>query len=147
MKTYRLDPNKFPRVRRNIILSYVFMALVGLGVVYLYVRDALFGQAWTLIPFVLLVFTGGAWFALRQRRKYWEEFQLRIQDDALYFRAPHVPEVRIQRRGITGVKEIRQGLILSTPARENTLLVPRDLPDEDYQAFKKIMEKWVGQGN
>ena len=91
MKTYQLDQEKFPRIRRNIILSYIFLALVGLGVVYLYIREDLFGQAWTLIPFVCVVFAAGGWFALRQRRKYWEEFRLRIKDDALYFRAPESP--------------------------------------------------------
>ena len=147
MKTYQLDPEKFPRIRRNIILSYIFLALIGLGVVYLYIREDLFGQAWTLIPFVCLVFIAGGWFALRQRRKYWEEFRLRIKDDALYFQAPNLPEARIQRKYITGVKEVRNGLILATPGRANTLLVPRDLPDEDFQEIKGIFEEWAGKGD
>lgn len=145
MNIYQLDPHKFPRVRRNIILSYLAMALVGLGVVYINLGEALFGQAWTLIPFVLLLFTAAGWWALRQRRKYWEEFRLRINGDALFYRAPNIPEVRIKRENITGMREIRQGLVLATPGRENTLLVPRDLRDEDYQAIKRTMEKWVDQ--
>ena len=147
MKNYQLDPKKFPRIRRNIILTYIALALVGLGVIYLYLREDLFARAWTLIPFALLVFAVGAWLAIRQRRKYWEEFQLRIQDDALYFQMPKMGEARIQRKHITGVREMRQGLVLATPGREYTLLIPKDLADKDYEEIKKILKKWAGQEN
>lgn len=145
MNTYKLDPKKFPRIRRNIILTYIAMALIGLGVVYLYIREALFGQAWMLIPFILLLFFIAGWFALRQRRKYWEEFQLLVKDNLLVRRAHKSPELRIKRSELTGVKEVRHGLILSTPARKNMLLIPRDLPDDDYQEIKRTLKKWARQ--
>jgi len=143
---YKLDPDKFPRVRRNIILTYMVMALVGLGVVYLYIREPLFEEAWPLVPFVLLVFTSAGWLALRQRRKYWEEFTLIVRDNTLIHRAHKAPEIRIKRPKITRVREVRNGLILSTPDRENMLLIPRDLSDKDYQEIKVTMERWAGQG-
>jgi hypothetical protein len=143
---YKLDPAKFPRVRRNIILTYVLFALVGLGVVYLYLRQALFGQAWTLIPLVLLVFAVTGWYALTQRQKYWAEFELIIRDNTLIRRAHKAPELRIDRTNISGLREVRHGLILSTPDRKNLLLVPRDLRDGDYEAVKRTLGKWVGKG-
>ena len=146
MSTYKLDPEKFSRVRRNIILTYIALALVGLGVVYLYIREALFGEAWPLIPFVLLLFTAAGWFALRERRKYWEEFKLTVRDNTLFYKVPKAPEIRIKRSKITRVREVRNGLILSTLDRENMLLVPRDLPDEDYQAIKRRMDSWTNKG-
>ncbi len=146
MSTYQLDPEKFPRVRRNIILMYLALALVGLGVIYLTVGEALFGQAWTLIPFVGLVFAAAGWYALRQRRQYWQAYQLLVRDRTLIRRAHNVPELRIQRSHITGVREVRNGLILSTPKNENLLLIPRDLPEDDYQEIKRRMERWAGQG-
>ena len=33
MKSFRLDPDNFPRIRRNMILTYIILALVALGVV------------------------------------------------------------------------------------------------------------------
>jgi len=93
MKTYKLDPKKFPKVRRNIILSYIFLAMLGLVVFYLYLRDALFNQAWGLIPFVLLMFAGAGWLAVRDRRRFWEEFQLIFKEDVLIRRAPKSPEM------------------------------------------------------
>jgi hypothetical protein len=145
LRKYKLDPDKFPRVRRNIILAYILMALVALGVIYLYIQEALFGQAWTLIPFILVVFAAAGWFALRQRQKVWEEFQLMVKDNALFRRTPKSPEIRINRSDVTGVKEVRHGLILSTPAKENTLLIPRELPDEEYQEIKRTLTRWAGR--
>jgi hypothetical protein len=43
------------------------------------------------------------------------------------------------------VKEVRHGLILSTPAKENTLLIPRELPDEEYQEIKRTLTRWAGR--
>jgi len=147
LKTYKLDPEKFPRIRRNIILGYILLALAGLGVVYLYIREALFGPAWTLIPFILLMFAIACWYAIRQRRKYWEEFQLVVREDALTYQVHNSPEIRIKRSIVTGVKEFRQGLILSTSERENTLVIPKDLPEEEYSQIKHTLEKWAGQGD
>lgn len=143
MKTYHLDPDKFPRVRRNIIITYIVLAIIGFVVFYLYIREALFGQAWMLIPFVLFVFALAGWFALRERKKYWDGFQLTIQDNALIRLAPKMLEMKVKRAGITGVREVRQGLIVSTKVHENTLLIPKDLRDEDYQTAKRILEKWT----
>ena len=143
MKTYQLDPKKFLRIRRNIILTYFIFSILGLVIFYLYFRDALFGQVWILVPFVLLLFAAAGWFAVRQRRRYWDEFKLTINDSMLIRAAPKLPDARFNKNAITGVKEVRQGLILSTRASENALLIPKALPDEDYLAVKQVLEKWI----
>jgi hypothetical protein len=145
MKSFRLDPENFPRIRRNIILTYIILALVALVIFYLYLREALFNQAWMLIPFVLLVFTAAGWYALRQRRKYWEGYELRLGDNILIRAAPNNPDMKIKRKDVTGIKEVHQGLILATRASENALLIPKELSDQDYQQIKGVMERWASK--
>lgn len=142
MKTYHLDPDKFPKVRRNIIITYIFLALAGLGVVYLNIREALFGSAWVLIPFVLLLFAGAGLFAIRQQKKFWEEFELTIRDNALFYSAPKSIQMKIKKSEITGVREVKQGLILSTTEKENTLLISKNLSDSDFREVKRKLEQW-----
>lgn len=144
MKTFHLDPEKFPKVRRNIIVTYVFLALAGLGVVYLNIRDALFGSAWVLIPFVLLLFAGAGLIAIRQQKKFWEEFELTFTNNALHYAAPKSIHMKIQKSEITGVREVRQGLILSTTEKENTLLISKHLSDSDFGEVKRKLEQWSG---
>jgi hypothetical protein len=144
MKTYHLDPEKFPRIRRNIILTYFFLSLVGLAIVYLYIGPPLFGSAWTLIPFVVVVFAGVGWYALRERRKYWETYELTVTLRGLKISAPKSPDINIGKEKISAVREVRQGLILSSREKENWLLIPKDLPDDDYAAVKNTLENWVG---
>ncbi len=143
MKTYHLDPEKFPRIRRNIILTYIFLSLLGLAIVYLYIGAPLFGSAWTLIPFVLVVFAAAGWYTLYERQKYWEQYELTLTPEDLKISAHKSPDIRISKDKITAVREVRQGLILSNPQKENWLLIPKDLPDNDYAAVKKILESWV----
>lgn len=142
MKTYHLDPKKFPIVRRNIIITYIFLALAGLGVVYLNIRNALFGSAWPLIPFVFLLFAGAGLFAIRQRKKFWEEFELTFKADALYYSAPKTMQIKINKSDVTGVREVRQGLIIATKEKENTLLISKHLSDRDFQEVKRKLEQW-----
>ena len=142
MKTYHLDPEKFPKVRRNIIITYIFLALAGLGVVYLNIRGALFGSAWPLFPFVLLLFAGVCLFAIRQRKKFWEEFELTFKADALYYSAPKAMQIKINKSAVTGVREVKEGLIISTKQKENTLLISKHLTDRDFQEVKRKLEKW-----
>jgi len=142
LKVYRLDPEKFSRVQRNIILTYCFLCFVGLGIVYLYLREALFDSAWPLIPFVVLLFSIAGWAALRKRWKDWEALSLTITDNRLVYIVPKMPELTLKKADITGVRQVRQGMIVSTRLRKNTLLISKDLRDEDYSAVRKILEKW-----
>lgn len=143
MNTYHLDPNKFPRIMRNIILTYFILALVGLGVIYLYLRETLFGSAWGLIPLVFLLFALAGGYALWERKKYWQEFEIAVKNATLTYKKPKMPPIIIQRSKITAVQESRQGLILSTKSRENAFLIPKELPGDDYQALQQLLHDWV----
>ena len=145
VKTYHLDPEKFPRVRRNIILTYVVLALAALGLFYLYMREVLFTQARMLIPVILLLFAVAGWYALRQRRKYWDQFEMRLTDQYLIRFIPGMPEMRLTYPDITGVREVRHGLILSTRISKNTLLIPKALRDQDYQSIKTEISRRIKQ--
>ena len=136
MNTYHLDPKKYPQVRRNIILTYTALALAALGIFYFYLRGALFTQAWILIPVIFVLFAAAGLYAVRQRRKYWEQFELRFTDQFLIRSVPNTPDMRVRFSDITGYREVSQGLILSTPVSENTLLIPKALGDQNYQAVK-----------
>jgi hypothetical protein len=141
--TYRLDPEKFPRVRRNILLTYGLLGLVGLGIGYLNLREALFGSAWPLIPFVLSTFFIVGVIAVRQRKKNWETFQIIISDNTLVYAVPKMREFALKRSEITGVRQVRQGLIVSTRLRKNALLISKDLRDADLLAIRRILEQWA----
>ena len=143
MKTFSLDSEKFPRVTRNSIVVYFGMALICVFVVYVYVRDALFGNAWMLIPAIFILFAGCCWLSLRDRKKYWESFELVFQSNILTRTAFKTPTIRLERAKVTEFREIKNGLIVSTRANRNALLIPRDLPDDDYEAVKQILENWT----
>ncbi len=143
MQTFKLDPNKFPKILRNIIITYVFLALAGLGMVWLTLRENLFTRAWGLIPFVVIIFALVGWFAIRERKRYWEDFRLEIDGDALTRSAYKTGTVKIKKSEITGFKEVRQGLIIAVRGKENALLIPRQLTDQDYQLVKGKLENWA----
>ena len=88
MKTYKLDPQKFPRIQRNLTLLYLALSLVCIGIGYLYIGPDLFKRAWGLIPFILIVFALTGWYAIRQRKKYWNTLQLTLKGDTLVKSAP-----------------------------------------------------------
>lgn len=147
MKKYHLDPEKISSVRRNTIILYTSMSLVILGVIYVYIRDALFGKAWALIPFTFLLFIGAGWLSMRDRKKYWKSFELIVQDNGLRRSAFRTPTVRLERARITKVREVKNGLIVSTRANKNALLIPKSLPDKDYQKIKRIVENWASKAD
>ena len=147
MTTYRLDPEKFPRVRRNIILTYGFLSLIGLGIAYLNLRDALFGTAWGLIPFVFFLFFVAGAIAVRERKKTWEAFNITISDNTFVYAVPKISEFTLKKSEITGVRQVRQGLIVSTRLRKNALLISKDLRDADLLAIRRILEQWAEEKN
>jgi len=143
MKRYQLDPGKFPRVKRNLILTYILLALVGLLVVYLYIRDALFHQAWGVIVLVLLSFAAVGYYALRQQKRYWDDFALSFRDDTFTRTAPKTAELQIKKTNVTRVRMVKNGMIVSTKSNPNALLIPRALRDEDFIEITMMLEKWV----
>ena len=145
MQTFKLDLEKYKKVRRHLIFTYVLLALVSLGIIYMYVGEMLFGSIWILIPLSLLAVGLISHVGLTKRMKFWEGFELTLDDDGLTRTAPDSKTIEVKKGEFAGVREIKEGLVLSTIENENALLVPRQLKDEDYQVLKGILEGWPVQ--
>ena len=145
VKIFRLDSEKFKRVNRNTILTYFFLSLIGLGVFYINIGEALFNQAWMLIPLDFAAFALAGWLSLRDRRRYWDEFEIVIRENALTRHAPKLPDYTLKKSAIKGFKQVRQGIIIASSWTENALLIPKDLADHDYQKLTHILESWTAK--
>ncbi len=147
MKTCKLDPQKFPKIQRNLIILYLALSLVCIGIGYLYIGPDLFKRAWGLIPFIFIVFALAGWYAIRQRKKYWHTFQLTLKGDTLIKSAPKLPDQYLTKSKISKVEEVRQGLLISIKSKGPYMLIPRHLSDQDYAALKKTLERWLDQAD
>ena len=142
MQSFHLDLEKYKKVRRHLVFTYVLLALVSLGIIYMYVGEQLFGSIWILIPLSLLAVGLLGHVGLTKRMKFWDGYELTLNDEGLTRTAPESTAIVVKKAEFTGVREIKEGLVLSTAENENALLVPRQLKDEDYQKLKGILESW-----
>lgn len=142
MQSFHLDLEKYKKVRRHLVFTYVLLALVSLGIIYMYVGEMLFGSVWMLIPLSLLAVGLLGHVGLTKRMKFWEGFEMTLDDEGLSRIAPDSKVIEVKKADFTGLREIKEGLVLSTVENENALLVPRQLKDEDYQKLKAILESW-----
>lgn len=145
MQTFRLDFEKYKKVRRQLVIVYILLALVALGIIYMYVGEQLFGSVWALIPLSLLAVGLISHVGLTKRIKFWEGFEIVLDDGGLIRTAPESKTIRVNKAEFAGVREIKEGLVLSTLENENAMLVPKQLKDEDYQELKAILESWPVQ--
>lgn len=142
MQTFKLDLEKYKKVRRHLVFTYVLLALVSLGIIYMYVGEMLFGSVWILIPLSLIAVGLISHVGLTKRMKFWEGFELTLDNEGLTRTAPESNTIVVKKADFTGVREVKEGLILSTSENENAMLVPRQLVDEDYRTLKGILESW-----
>jgi len=142
MQSFHLDLEKYKKVRRHLVFTYVLLALVSLGIIYMYVGEMLFGTVWILIPCSLLAVGLLGHVGLTKRMKFWEGFELTLDDEGLTRIAPDSKAIEVKKADFAGLREIKEGLVISTAENENALLVPRQLIDEDYQKLKGILESW-----
>jgi len=145
MQTFKLDLEKYKKVRRHLVFTYVLLALVSLGIIYMYVGEMLFGSVWILIPISLLAVGLLGHVGLTKRMKFWDGFELNLDDEGLTRTAPESKTIEVKKADFSGLREIKEGLVLGTTENENALLVPRQLKDEDYQALKEILKSWPVQ--
>ncbi len=145
MQTFRLDFEKYKKVRRHLVITYVLLALVALGIIYMYVGEQLFGSVWVLIPLSLLAVGLISHVGLTKRIKFWEGFEIALDDEGLIRTAPESKTIQVKKAEFAGAREIKEGLVLSTLENENAMLVPKQLRDEDYQELKAILESWPVQ--
>jgi hypothetical protein len=145
MQTFKLDLEKYKKVRRHLVFTYVLLALVSLGIIYMYVGEMLFGSVWILIPLALIAVGLISHVGLTKRMKFWDGFELTLDEKGLTRTAPESKTIEVKKADFAGLREIKEGLILATTENENAMLVPRQLRDEDYQTLKGILESWPVQ--
>ena len=142
MQSFHLDLEKYKKVRRHLVFTYVLLALVSLGIIYMYVGELLLRSVWLLIPLSLLAVALLGYVGLTRRMKLWDGYELILSDEGLTRTAPDSRSFEVKKAEFTGVREIKEGLVLSTIENKNALLVPRQLKDEDFQKLKGILESW-----
>ena len=145
MQTFKLDFEKYKKVRRHLVFTYVLLALVALGIIYMYVGEMLFSSVWILIPLSLLAVGLIGHVGLSKRIKFWEGFAITVDDEGLTRTAPDSKTIQVKKAEFAGMREIKEGLVLSTLENENAMLAPRQLKDSDYQELKTILESWPVQ--
>jgi len=141
-KNYFLDPKKFGKQTRNIILLYTITGIIALIVIF--VLQHVTGTndpAWLAIisiP-VLLVFIG--WRSIRMRKDLWENYILTLEDDVFIQNQPNYPETRVAMSSILSSEETKEGLYLSSRQGTRIFGIPPQLRDEDYEELSQYVKE------
>ncbi len=146
MKVYRLDPEKFSKARRSIILLYIITGIVLIIAAVWMNWEQLSTSGFMslmIIPLIVVLFGFSAWRAIKQRQQHWQEYILQIDDDSIIQSQPRMPELRVKSSDITAVRETKFGLVLSTERYRNLFGISKDLRDEDYEDVKAKVMSWV----
>ncbi|MFH1446043.1 MAG: hypothetical protein ABIG43_01355 [Chloroflexota bacterium] len=146
MKTYKLDPEKFSKARRSIILLYILTGII-LIIAALWMNWKQLStngiMSLMVIPLIVVLFGFSAWRAVKQRQQHWQEYTLQIGDDSIVQNQPRMPDLHIKSSDITDVRETKFGLVLSTERYRNLFGISKDLRAEDYEEVKAKLMSWV----
>lgn len=146
MKTYRLDPAKLTKTKTSIILLYgitgVLMIIAAVWMNWERIVDKdLFSII--VIPLIIGLLVYSAIRAIKQRKEYWDNYKLEINDNGLTQMQPRFPDLHINSDEITNLREGKFGLIISSEKYRDLLGITKNLRDEDYQEVKAILETWL----
>ncbi|MCJ7694517.1 MAG: hypothetical protein MUO40_03740 [Anaerolineaceae bacterium] len=146
MKTYRLDQAKFTQTKKSIILLYgitgVLMIIVAVWMNWeRIVEKDLFSII--VVPLLLGLLVYSALRAIKQRKEYWDDYKLEIDENGLTQTQPRFPDLHISNDEITNLREGKFGLIISSEKYRDLLGVTKNLGDENYQEVKTILESWL----
>lgn len=146
MKTYRLDPAKLPRQRRNIILLYLISGALMVALTFYINRNqqTMSSVVW-LIPLIFLLFGYSGYRALEMRKQFWQDYALTLDENGVTQEQPNTPDLRFRRQDLTAVKENRFGLLLSIRQARNILSISHDLKEMDYLEVKTTLERWLAE--
>ncbi|MFZ3070105.1 MAG: hypothetical protein WA110_03165 [Anaerolineaceae bacterium] len=148
MKTYRLDPNKLPKQKKNILLMYgiTFLIMVVIALALNWGQETMTSLRW-MLPLMLALFAYSGYQAYRQRKALWDEYRLELFDDYLLQNQPKYPELRLNKADLIGLEEKRYGTLISAKQGKNILVITKDMPDADYEEVKRILNAWVEEKN
>jgi len=146
MKTYRLDQAKFSKTKKSIILLYgITGVLMIIAAVWMnwerIVEKDLFSMI--VVPLLIGLLVYSAIRAIKQRREYWDNYKLEIDEEGLTQMQARFPDLHINKDEITNLREGKFGLIISSEKYRDLLGITRNLKDEDYQEVKSILESWL----
>jgi len=146
MKAYYLDPKKFPKQKKNLILLYgstgIFLVI---ATIIMNRSGQLVGTQLFVLPLMLLFIAYSSYRAIKQRKQFWDEYKLEIGEKVLVQNQPRYPELRINSEDINSIVENKFGLVISTTKYNNLLGITKDLPDADYLEVKEILQDWLDQ--
>lgn len=146
MKTYYLDPRKFPKQKKNLILLYgstgIFLVIAA---IIMNRSGQLVGTQLFVLPLMLLFIAYSTYRAIKQRKQFWDGYKLELGDNILIQNQPRYPELRINPEDMTSIVEKKFGLVISTSKYNNLLGITKDLSDADYQEIKEILYGWLAQ--
>ncbi len=146
MKIYRLDPEKFSKARRSIILLYIITGIILIIAAVWMNWEQLSTSGFMslmIIPFIVVLFGFSAWRAIKQRQQHWQEYTLQIDDNGIVQSQPRMPDLHVKSNDIIAARETKFGLVLSTKLHRNLFGISKDLRDEDYEEVKAKVMSWL----
>lgn len=145
MTTYSLSSHAMARVRRR---SVQLIGTIGLAVLaFMAGRILLRGQGdWVAFAISALVVIGlmalGGMFGFRLQRQSLESLRIELGEDYIARRQVRLGEVRLRRDEVRALRETAAGLQVLSADKYRSILVPRALDANDYQAVKARLMGW-----
>jgi hypothetical protein len=146
MKTYRLDPAKFPQQKNTILKVYgiTFLVLVAISVALNWGQETMRSLLW-MIPLIAILFFYSGNRAYKQRKELWENYSLELYDDHLIQNQPRYPELRLNKSDLLSATEKKYGMLISAKQGKDILVITNFLPDEDYQEVVQTLKGWIAE--
>ncbi|HOG58921.1 MAG TPA: hypothetical protein PK137_02990 [Anaerolineaceae bacterium] len=144
MKTYRLDPAKLPAQKKTIMLVYgiTFLLMSALSIGINWNRASMKSLIW-MLPLIAALFVYSGWRAFKQRDQLWEDYSFQVDEDGLLVHLPKFPELKVSKRDITEIEDVKNGTYVSTTRGRRLFAIPNLLPDADYAELHALMQRWI----
>ena len=147
MKTYRLLPEGFAQVRRQVMIRSGVLGLIAAPLVLLVLYVLAAGGNPAAFVVALGVLLGTAIIALqlyrrlRAQREAWEAYRLDLGPDWVSRTRLRKPDMLIRRDEITGIEEVAgTGLLIKTAHEEKYIFVPAGL--DGYAEARGQLAQW-----
>ena len=145
MRTYSLDPQKFGKVRRDIMILFAVIGIVAIGFGLWTTRSQLQGYGLLgliVVPVLIVILIIGAMNTIKQKKAYWGAFRIEMGEDYVIRQEPGLPGKRIQRSEVTSIQETPAGFVLSSAHNATSVIIPKDLGAADFAEIKASVSTW-----